>query len=101
ARGDAEPVRGTFIHLADCDAWLQSWQALSPKADVMDRVNPAYIPRNHLVEEALSAGTDGDVDPLEGLVEAVTSPFHERPGLEPYAAPAPEEFGTYRTFCGT
>jgi len=28
-------------------------------------------------------------------------PYQERPGLERYAAPAPEEFGPYRTFCGT
>ena len=32
----------------------------------MDRVNPVYIPRNHLVEEALAAATAGDLDPLHG-----------------------------------
>jgi uncharacterized protein YdiU (UPF0061 family) len=67
----------------------------------MDRVNPVYIPRNHLVEEALAAAADGDLGPFERLVEAVTTPFDERPGLERYAAAAPEEFGAYRTFCGT
>jgi serine/tyrosine/threonine adenylyltransferase len=35
------------------------------------------------------------------LVEAVSQPFDERPGLEAYAAPAPPSFGHYRTFCGT
>ena len=54
----------------------------------MDRVNPVYIPRNHLVEEALAAATDGDLEPLERLLDAVTQPFDERPGLERYAAPA-------------
>ena len=67
----------------------------------MDRVNPVYIPRNHLVEEALDAATAGDLDPVERLLDAVTRPFEERPGLERYAAPAPESFGPYRTFCGT
>ena len=67
----------------------------------MDRVNPVYIPRNHLVEEALAAATEGDLDPLERLLDAVTAPFDERPGLERYAAPAPKDFGAYRTFCGT
>ena len=43
----------------------------------------------------------GDLDPFERLVEAVTSPFDDRPGLERYAAPAPDDFGAYRTFCGT
>jgi uncharacterized protein YdiU (UPF0061 family) len=60
-----------------------------------------YIPRNHLVEEALAAGTDGDLGPLSRLLEAVTAPYDERPGLERYAEPAPEDFGAYRTFCGT
>ena len=67
----------------------------------MDRVNPAYIPRNHLVEEALDAATGGDLDPLARLLDAVTSPYDERPGLERYAAAAPKDFGAYRTFCGT
>jgi hypothetical protein len=30
----------------------------------------------------------------------LAAPFDERPGLERYAAPAPEDFGTYQTFCG-
>jgi uncharacterized protein YdiU (UPF0061 family) len=101
ARGDAEPVRGLFSDVAAFDGWSQRWRALGPDAELMDRVNPAYIPRNHLVEEALTAATEGDVGPLEGLLEAVTSPFEERPGLERYAEPAPEDFGAYRTFCGT
>jgi uncharacterized protein YdiU (UPF0061 family) len=67
----------------------------------MDRVNPLYIPRNHLVEEALSAGSDGDLEPLEKLLVALSAPYEERPGLERYAEPAPDDFGKYRTFCGT
>ena len=67
----------------------------------MGRVNPVYVPRNHLVEEALTAATDGDLDPLTALLDAVTAPFDERPGLARYAAPAPADFGAYRTFCGT
>ena len=67
----------------------------------MDRVNPVYIPRNHLVEEALDAATRGDLAPLELLVAAVSAPFDERPGMERYAEPAPPEFGFYQTFCGT
>lgn len=101
ARGDTEPARGLFLDLARFDAWLARWLELGPDADAMDRVNPVYIPRNHLVEEALTAATAGDLDPLATLLSAVTGPFEERPGLERYAEPAPEEFGKYRTFCGT
>ena len=101
ARGDAEPARGMFLDLVAFDEWTERWRALGPDADVMQRVNPVYIPRNHLVEEALAAATGGDLQPLDGLLEAVARPFDERPGLERYAAAAPEEFGAYRTFCGT
>ncbi|WP_106275864.1 protein adenylyltransferase SelO [Geodermatophilus tzadiensis] len=101
ARGAAEPTRELFLDLAGIDGWLARWRALTPDADAMDRVNPVYVPRNHLVEEALAAASDGDLDPLHRLLDAVTRPFEERPGLERYAAPAPETFGAYTTFCGT
>jgi uncharacterized protein YdiU (UPF0061 family) len=101
AQGDAEPARGLFLDLTAFDAWVERWRALAPDADVMSRVNPVYIPRNHLVEEALAAATGGDLQPLDRLLEAVTKPFDERPGLERYAAAAPEDFGAYQTFCGT
>ena len=49
----------------------------------------------------MTAATAGELDPLRQLLTAVTAPYDERPGLERYAAPAPEDFGDYRTFCGT
>jgi uncharacterized protein YdiU (UPF0061 family) len=101
ARGDREPVRGLFLDLATFDAWVERWRTLGPDADAMDRVNPVYIPRNHLVEEALAAATAGDLEPLGRLLEVVTTPYDVRPGLERYAAAAPAEFGDYQTFCGT
>ena len=102
ARGDAEPVRGEFIDLAAFDDWAARWRALGPDADAMDRLNPVYIPRNHLVEEALTAATAGDLAPLELLLEAVRAPFDERAGLERYAEPGQKEFSSsFRTFCGT
>ena len=93
--------RGLFIDLAGFDEWMSRWRALGPDPESMDRVNPIYIPRNHLVEEALTEATAGDLDPLQRLLVAVTAPYDERAGFERYASPAPEDFGTYRTFCGT
>jgi uncharacterized protein YdiU (UPF0061 family) len=100
ARGDAEPARGLFLDLAGFDDWCARWRALGPDPVVMDRVNPVYVPRNHLVEEALAAATTGDLGPFERLLEAVQAPYDERPGLERYAAPGPAD-PTYQTFCGT
>jgi uncharacterized protein YdiU (UPF0061 family) len=101
ARGNDEPARAFFTDSTRFDAWLGEWRALEPSADVMDQVNPVYIPRNHLVEEALAASADGDLEPLGNLLAAVTSPFTQREGYERYATGAPEDFGSYRTFCGT
>jgi uncharacterized protein YdiU (UPF0061 family) len=110
ARGDAEPARAQFLDAAPLDAWLARWQAQlgwsgrdpNEAAAAMDRVNPVYIPRNHLVEEALSAATAGEMEPFERLLDAVTRPFDQRPGFERHAAPAPPGFGdSFQTFCGT
>jgi uncharacterized protein YdiU (UPF0061 family) len=102
ARGDTESARGLVLDLVAFDAWTARWLATAPDADAMDRVNPVYIPRNHLVEAALTAATGGDLAPLERLLDALRAPYDERVGLEAYAAPAPEAFGaTYQTFCGT
>lgn len=101
ARGNGDAARAWFAEPAAFDAWLERWRSVGPDAEAMDRANPVYIPRNHLVEEALAAATAGDLQPLALILDAVTAPFEERPGLERYAAGAPEDFGHYRTFCGT
>ena len=100
-KSEAESVRRLFVDVAAFDDWMSRWRALGPHAELMDRTNPIYIPRNQLVEEALTAATAGDLGPLGQLLDAVTAPYDERPGLERYAGPAPEDFGAYKTFCGT
>jgi serine/tyrosine/threonine adenylyltransferase len=68
----------------------------------MDQVNPVYVPRNHVVEEVLTAASWGDIQAFEELLDVVTHPFDERPGFERFAQPAPVEHAeSYRTFCGT
>jgi uncharacterized protein YdiU (UPF0061 family) len=68
----------------------------------MEQVNPAFIPRNHLVEIALSAAVERqDFQPFEELLDVVSRPYEERPGLERYATPARPEERVRWTFCGT
>ncbi len=86
--------------------WIEALEAegrpLREAADAMDAVNPLYIPRNHLVHEALEAANEDDLAPFGELVERVTHPFTPVPGADRHAAPAPEEFASvFRTFCGT
>ena len=109
ARGDAAGARDLFAEPEAFEAWTARWQdrlatqdrTPEATAEAMDRINPLYIPRNHLVEEALAAATGGDLSPFHDLVEVVTQPFDERPGSDRYAQPAPADFGPYQTFCGT
>jgi uncharacterized protein YdiU (UPF0061 family) len=69
----------------------------------MRHVNPIYVPRNHRVEEALTAASEhSDLAPFEALLDVITHPFEERPGREAYAVPAPRDVtACYKTFCGT
>jgi uncharacterized protein YdiU (UPF0061 family) len=84
------------------DAWATRWRDLGPDVGAMQRVNPVYVPRNHLVEESLVAATAGDMEPFDRLLAVISSPYDERPGFERYADPAPDEFGRcFQTFCGT
>ncbi len=108
ARGlrGGDGARALFDDASDLDAWVPRWQArlgdAAAAAARMDAVNPLCIPRNHLVEEALSAATDAaDFAPFEALLHAVTRPFDTRPGQDRYALPPPTDFGPYTTFCGT
>jgi uncharacterized protein YdiU (UPF0061 family) len=99
-------ARSLFAEPGAFDAWAARWEALLPPdrgavAAAMDRVNPVYVPRNHVVEEALAAATAGDMAPFHRLVEVVANPFAERAGLERYAEPAPAGSGPHVTYCGT
>ncbi len=94
-RGDTDALPAVFGN------WLERWRAMQPDLDAMDRVNPVYIARNHLVEQALTSAMRGDLTPVKKLLDVITEPYRQRDGLAAYAAPAPPEFGAYRTFCGT
>ena len=68
----------------------------------MRAVNPAFIPRNHLVEAALAAAAErADFQPFETLLAVLSRPFQDDPNLERYATPPREEERVLQTFCGT
>ena len=100
---ELQVLRDLLMDVTALDGWLPRWRARLGADSLrrMDAANPVYIPRNHLVEQALTAATGGDLDPLHGLLEVLARPFDERPGLERYTEPAPEAFGAYVTYCGT
>jgi uncharacterized protein YdiU (UPF0061 family) len=102
----AGTARTLFTEPEPFDAWAARRKVLLPAdyaavAAAMDQVNPVYIPRNHRVEEALTAAADGEMGPFRRLVDVVSRPFEERPGLADYAGPAPAGCAPYVTYCGT
>jgi uncharacterized protein YdiU (UPF0061 family) len=110
ALGEEEPIRALFGGASDYDAWSGHWRArlarekISPaaRAESMRQVNPVFIPRNHRVEEALTAAVEyGDYAPFDTLLHILSSPFEDQPEFAAFAEPAPEGQGCYRTFCGT
>ncbi|HZK02115.1 MAG TPA: YdiU family protein [Anaerovoracaceae bacterium] len=69
---------------------------------LMRSSNPALIPRNHKVEEALSAAVnEGDFGPAKRLLDALSEPFAHLPKHAHYADPPGPSSRPYRTFCGT
>ena len=109
AEGKPELLEALFPSADALRPWLERWrlrltqQPTSATAKAMRAVNPIYIPRNHLVEEALAAASDhADLTLFERLLDVIAHPYDERPGLEDYAQSAPREFtACYKTFCGT
>jgi serine/tyrosine/threonine adenylyltransferase len=97
---DAAALRPLFPDFTAMEAWLPRWRARAGDgaAQRIAQANPAVIPRNHKVEEALTAATNDDMAPFHALLAAIQAPFTE---AEPFMLPAPTGFGPYVTFCGT
>ena len=103
-------VRELFVVPPAYDEWAAQWrqrlaeESISPdaRAAAMRKANPAFIPRNHLVEEALNTAMwKQDFHPFEKLLDAVSRPYDDRPNLDHYATPARPEECVRQTFCGT
>ena len=84
-------------------SWYRRWLDLSPDAEKIAQHNPIYIPRNHLVEDAIQdAVTDQNLETFHTLLAAVTNPYERQQGFEHLEQPAPMAFAmNYQTFCGT
>ena len=92
------------------EAWLQTWRARleaeagmpAEKHAAMRRVNPAFIPRNHLVEAALNAASErSDMAPFESLLAVIQQPFQDHPGRQSWMLPPRDDERVAATFCGT
>jgi uncharacterized protein YdiU (UPF0061 family) len=107
ALGREERIRALFADPSPYELWSGHWRARlareaaapAERAAAMRRVNPAFIPRNHRVEEALSAAVErADYAPFDALLNILARPFGDQPEFAAFAEPPPEGYGHYRTF---
>ena len=102
AHGEAA---GQFTDRAGFDTWHRRWQKRVAGEDgaeaLMLAANPAYIPRNHRVEQMIAAAVAGDLAPFERLLRVLGDPFNEQPGAEALALPPQRHEVVRQTFCGT
>jgi uncharacterized protein YdiU (UPF0061 family) len=106
--GDAS-VRDQFVNPAAYDEWAAKWrQRLSAesedgatRAEAMNAVNPAFIPRNHRIEAAIQAALADNFAPFEELVAVLAKPYEDQPQMADYTHPPAMDERVLRTFCGT
>jgi serine/tyrosine/threonine adenylyltransferase len=105
-----EAVRVLFTDRYAYDAWADRWRrhlgqepgAAEGRRAAMRAVNPAIIPRNHIVEQVIEAAVSAeDFAPFEEFLDVLSRPYEDQPGRERYALPAAPEERVLRTFCGT
>jgi serine/tyrosine/threonine adenylyltransferase len=108
--GAATRMRALFGDGEAFDVWAAAWRSRldsekdpgPQRARSMREANPAYIPRNHRVEQAIRAAVDrADFAPFNALLEVLERPFDERPDYAAYALPPGPGERVLQTFCGT
>ncbi len=100
ATGD---TRALFADPKGFDAWSTKWEAarLPDWQTLLPAANPAFIPRNHRIEEAIQAGVKGDFGPFHRLHEVLKTPFQDQPEHAELQHPADQNNAVRQTFCGT
>jgi uncharacterized protein YdiU (UPF0061 family) len=105
-----DALRSLFSDGQAFDEWAARWRMRLAedggdavrRRSTMRMANPAFIPRNHLVEEAISAAvTSQDLAPFEKLMNVLSKPYEDQPGFDRYADPPTPDQIVRQTFCGT
>jgi uncharacterized protein YdiU (UPF0061 family) len=106
----ASPAEASLFQAPDFKQWFERWQARLKRQPepweasrrLMNTRNPAVIPRNHRVEEALAAAVErADYSVMEKLLGTLSQPYRDPPEEVGYHLPPPPSEQPYRTFCGT
>jgi uncharacterized protein YdiU (UPF0061 family) len=105
-----QEVRQLFADPAAYDEWAERWrqrlsdepQDATTRRNAMRSVNPAFIPRNHLIEAVIQAAMNNDdFAPFEELLTVLSRPYEDQPAFAAYAEPPQPDQRVLQTFCGT
>jgi uncharacterized protein YdiU (UPF0061 family) len=117
-RADYTQTFSALLHDKDSDdtvfkneelkAWRQKLKKVHDREnlkassiEMMSKMNPKVIPRNHRVEEVLNAAVEGDIAPFNQLLGILSRPYDNHPGDLQFEK-VPVDFDAhYRTYCGT
>ncbi len=107
--GEQSRLRDLFSASSEIEGWLQRWQerlasdsqAVPERVASMRAANPAFIPRNHRVEAALTAAEGGDYGPFRKLLAVLQRPFDDHAEMAEFAQPPQPSERVLQTFCGT
>jgi uncharacterized protein YdiU (UPF0061 family) len=108
--GNDELIRSLFVDPTRCDALLARWRERlaqerasdAERRAAMRAVNPAFIPRNHRVEEMIAAAVErDDFGPFEEMLAVLCRPYDNQPEHARYAEPPEPHERVLATFCGT
>ncbi len=105
----SDSARALFIDHQAFDEWHERHEGrlnqgsayVAQRTDLMRKANPAFIPRNHRVEEVIVAALDGDFALFHTLVQVLEKPFEDQPEFATYQTPPLESELVNQTFCGT
>ncbi|MEO1106463.1 MAG: YdiU family protein [Pseudomonadota bacterium] len=101
--GDA--ARDQFTDPSAFDGWADGWTERLDREDdpqvVMIAANPAFIPRNHRVEQMIEAAVKGDYTPFHRLNAVLAQPYEDQPEAADLMRPPTSSEVVQATFCGT
>ncbi len=101
--------RNDFIDRENIDQWFTDYinrlksEALDDQArkEMMNRINPKYILRNHLAQAAIEKAQQGDFSEVATLLEIMTKPFDEQVSFESYSRPPPVDMEHIAVSCSS
>ncbi|WP_420586878.1 protein adenylyltransferase SelO [Ruegeria sp.] len=100
-----DKARDQFTDPGAFDTWARGWQDRLAREDdpqaVMTAANPAFIPRNHRVEQIIQAAVQGDYAPFHRLNTVLARPYEDQPEAADLTRPPTESEVVHATFCGT